>query len=148
MDAESLTVKVDVESDSNLRRVAEFHETFGHPIADEPNLADEDLNRLRLRLLREEVDELEDAMWTADPVAALDALTDIQYVLDGAFVALGFARYKESASVEVHRSNMSKAGADGNPIIDVEGKIMKGPNYSPPDLARILSTTEDTEGTE
>lgn len=126
--------------DYNLRRVAQFHATFGHPIKDAPDLSNEDLNRLRLRLLREEVDELEDSMWEKDPVKALDALTDIQYVLDGAFLALGLAAFKHAAAVEVHRSNMSKAGADGKPILDDGGKVLKGPNYSPPNLAAILET--------
>ncbi len=125
--------------DHNLQRVADFHRTFGHPIKGSPDLSDENLNRLRLRLLREEVDELEDSMWERDPVKALDALSDIQYVLDGAFLALGLARYKADAAREVHRSNMSKAGADGKPIFDDGGKVLKGPNYSPPDLDAVLN---------
>lgn len=122
----------------NLNRVAEFHETFGHPIHPAPHINDEDLNRLRLRLIREETDELEEALWSADPVATLDALTDLQYVLDGAFIALGFAYLKRDAAAEVHRSNMSKAGADGRPIYDEGGKVLKGPNYTPPNLAQFL----------
>jgi predicted HAD superfamily Cof-like phosphohydrolase len=59
--------------------------------------------------------------------------------LDGAYLSLGFHRYKDAATAEVHRSNMSKAGADGKPIYREDGKILKGPNYSKPDLASILT---------
>lgn len=90
-------------------------------------------------LLREEVDELEEALNKRDTVGVLDALTDIQYVLDGAYLNLGFKDFKVKALLEVHRSNMSKLGVDGKPIYREDGKVLKGPHYSPPDLRGILS---------
>lgn len=123
---------------SSLDLVREFHSTFGQAVADHPFVDNWILNELRLGLIREEADELEAALANGDKVAALDALTDLQYVLDGAYLALGFHQVKEDALAEVHRSNMSKLGEDGKPIYRADGKVLKGPNYSPPDLAAVL----------
>lgn len=123
---------------SSLEMVKEFHEAFGHPVKDAPDLTDEELCKLRRKLLREELFELHSAMTMDDKVAVLDALCDLQYVLDGAFLALGFHNVKDTAMAEVHRSNMSKLGADGKPIYREDGKILKGPNYTPPDIRSIL----------
>jgi hypothetical protein len=94
-------------------------------------------------LLEEELRELGEALEERDPVAVLDALTDLQYVLDGAYLALGFHAYKGDALLEVHRSNMSKLGENGRPIYREDGKILKGPNYSPPDLAAVLKAPRE-----
>ena len=126
--------------DKNIIRVRVFHKAFRHTIRYEPTLNCEELKNLRMRLLREELNELQDALWDSDPVATLDALTDLQYVLDGTYVALGFARFKEAANIEVHFSNMSKLGEDGKPIYDAGGKVIKGPNYTPPNLKKILES--------
>lgn len=123
---------------SSLDLVREFHERFGQSIADEPNIGDNDLNTLRCGLIREELAELAEALSGDGPVAVLDALTDLQYVLDGAYLQLGFHAVKGAALAEVHRSNMSKLGDDGKPVLREDGKILKGPNYSPPDLRSVL----------
>lgn len=129
---------------SSIDLVREFHERFGQAIADAPHLDDRDLSALRVSLLAEELEELRVALSNRDPVAVLDALTDLQYVLDGAYLSLGFHRYKDSALAEVHRSNMSKLGADGKPALRADGKILKGPSYSPPDLVAVLQDNEPT----
>lgn len=118
--------------------VKEFHQAFGHPVKDSPDVADHDLCELRNKLLLEELIELHYATTVKDKVQALDALCDLQYVLDGAFLALGFHKVKDDAMAEVHRSNMSKLGADGKPIYREDGKILKGPNYTPPNLAQFV----------
>lgn len=92
----------------------------------------------RLQLLAEELSELAEAMRDQDVVGCLGALTNIQYVLDGAYAALGLQRLKLPAFREVHRSNMSKLGPGGRPIINEAGRVVKGPDYRPPDLARIM----------
>lgn len=125
-------------SGASLELVREFHEVFDLPIADEPKLDDMSLNILRYKLLSEELDELFEAMEAMDKVGVLDALTDLQYVLDGAYLALGFAHLKNEALQEVHASNMSKLSEEGLPIYRSDGKVMKGPNYRAPDLARLL----------
>ena len=129
---------------TSIEMVREFHETFAtptnnmSPINDAPTIDNVALNSMRVKLLREEVGELEDALADGNVVEALDALTDIQYVLDGAYLALGFHRVKDEASALVHASNMSKAGADGKAILREDGKILKGPNYQPVNLAPVI----------
>lgn len=118
--------------------VREFHRVFGQSIASTPHVNDAHINRLRIALLREELDELEAALDAGDPLETLDALTDIQYVLDGSYLSLGFAGVKDAALAEVHRSNMSKLGDDGLPVYLPNGKVTKGPRYSPPDLTRFV----------
>lgn len=141
---------------TSIEQVEEFHRTFGHPVANKVNVDDEALSILRVKLIGEELEELMDALFpasaphqfkfevdgsmNADPVAALDALTDIRYVVDGAFLALGLWPAYNAAMDEVHNSNMSKLGEDGQPIYREDGKIMKGPNYFKPDLERVFHT--------
>lgn len=125
---------------STLDSVREFHEAYGLPVAKAANIADARVNGLRIELLREELQELQEALDAGDLTEVLDALTDLQYVLDGAFLSFGLQDLKETAFTEVHRSNMSKLGADGKPVVrESDGKILKGPNYSPPDLAAIVA---------
>ena len=124
---------------STLDRVKIFHETYGLPVKDVPDISDDKTNALRVNLLEEEVQELTDALAAGDIVEVLDALTDIQYVLDGAYLSFGLSDLKEPAFAEVQRSNLSKLDEDGKPIRrESDGKVMKGPNYSAPDLVQFL----------
>ena len=119
-----------------------------HTLANELKRAAEDANARRryslgLLLVRlnghtEETAELAESFEHQDLVAALDALVDTSYFVDGTFLTLGMGHVKPAAQREVHRSNMSKLGADGAPIIKPSGRVAKGPNYSPPDLEPLL----------
>lgn len=123
-----------------IKDVQEFHESFGLPVKDTPDISDEKTNRLRINLLAEELEELQDALAAGDIVEVLDALTDLQYVLDGAYLSFGLQDVKDAAFAEVHRSNMSKLGADGKPVRrESDGKVLKGPDYFKPDLARFIA---------
>jgi predicted HAD superfamily Cof-like phosphohydrolase len=125
---------------STLDRVKIFHETYGLPVKDTPDISDDKTNALRVNLLEEEAQELKDALNAGDMVEVLDALTDIQYVLDGAYLSFGLSHLKEPAFAEVQRSNMSKLGEDGKPLRrESDGKVLKGPNYSAPDLGQFLN---------
>lgn len=129
---------------STLEKVQEFHETYGLPVLDEANISDQRTNALRINLLAEELDELKEALAEGDLVETLDALIDLQYVLDGAFLSFGLQSVKETAFDEVHRSNMSKLGADGKPIVrESDGKILKGPDYFKPDMSQFISDKKD-----
>ncbi len=129
---------------STLDQVQEFHETYGLPVRDEVDLSCEQTKALRINLLQEELDELKEALANNDPQETLDALIDLQYVLDGAFLSFGLQAVKDLAFDEVHRSNMSKLGADGKPIRRPEdGKVMKGPNYFKPDLGQFIKKNKD-----
>lgn len=127
-----------------LDQVQEFHETYGLPVLDAPYISDAKTNELRINLLAEELDELKEALEQGDMVETLDALIDLQYVLDGAFLSLGMAHLKAPAFDEVHRSNMSKLGADGKPIRrESDGKVLKGPDYFKPDMAQFVTNKEE-----
>lgn len=131
-------------SKSTLDRVQEFHETYGLPVLDTPDISDLKTNALRINLLAEELDELKEALAEGDVVEVLDALTDLQYVLDGAYLSFGLHDKKEAAFAEVHASNMSKLGEDGKPIRrESDGKVLKGPNYFKPDLLQFIKMSEE-----
>jgi predicted HAD superfamily Cof-like phosphohydrolase len=123
---------------NTIELVKEFHDAFGVENKTSPDLSNVSVNELRLDLLTEELDELIIAIDNNDAVSVLDALTDIQYVLDGTYLALGFASLKKAAFKEVHRSNMSKLGEDGKPMLSESGKVLKGSNYSKPNLKAII----------
>ena len=102
-------------------------------------MVDPKTNDLRINLLAEELDELREALVAGDIVEVLDALTDLQYVLDGAYLSFGLHDVKDAAFAEVQRSNMSKLGEDGKPIRrESDGKILKGPNFFEPDLSQFI----------
>ena len=124
---------------STLDQVREFHETYGLPVKSSPDITDAKTNDLRINLLAEELDELKEALAAGDIVEVLDALTDLQYVLDGAYLSFGLHDVKDAAFYEVQRSNMSKLGEDGKPIRrESDGKILKGPNFFEPDLSQFI----------
>lgn len=124
---------------TTIEMVREFHDAFGVVNHDELHITDVELNKLRVNLIAEELEELIDALKARDPVEVLDALTDLQYVLDGAYLQLGFAHLKQAAFEEVHRSNMSKLGADGKPIRREDGKVLKPDGWMPPNLGQFLA---------
>jgi predicted HAD superfamily Cof-like phosphohydrolase len=149
---------------TSFEQVREFHETFNHPIHDAPFVPDDKTVKLRLALILEELTELTEACLgdteksqtlletlgdamtqlkaldaadlNVDLVDVADALTDIIYVVCGAGHACGINL--DECMEEVHRSNMSKLGADGKPIYNEHGKVMKGPDYNPPDLKHVI----------
>ncbi|MDX1803044.1 MAG: nucleoside triphosphate pyrophosphohydrolase family protein [Alcanivorax sp.] len=151
-------------ADTNFHRVGDFHRAFSLPVETSPLVPDDSTVRLRLALLLEEFHELAEAVcqqpdndqraflatlatarqqletladFKVDLVAVADALTDINYVTYGAGHTFGIDL--DATCKEVHRSNMSKLGADGRPVKDARGKVLKGPNYSPPRLAGVLA---------
>ncbi|MGH1403182.1 MAG: hypothetical protein ACRBDL_02970 [Alphaproteobacteria bacterium] len=131
---------------STLKQVQEFHETYGLPVEADPTISDKKTNELRINLLAEELDELKEALEQGDMVETLDALIDLQYVLDGAFLSFGMQTLKQEAFDEVHRSNMSKLGEDGKPIRrESDGKVLKGPNYFKPDMAQFIEGNDKTK---
>ena len=122
---------------SNFNKVKIFMETFGQEVKTEPSFSSEKVNSLRYELIKEELDEFKEALDNKDLLEVADALTDILYVTYGAGHAFGINLDK--CFEEVQSSNMSKLGADGKPIYNESGKVMKGPKYFKPDLAKFLS---------
>ena len=121
---------------TNFKSVGKFMETFGQEVKTKPEIPDAETVELRIELISEEVEELWDACKDKDLIGIADALTDILYVTYGAGHAFGIDLDKCFA--EVQRSNMSKLGKNGKPIYREDGKVMKGPNYSEPDLKNTL----------
>ena len=122
---------------TNFEKVKQFMQTFGQEIKIKASFSDEKTNQLRFDLISEELEELKNAMESKDLLEVADALTDILYVTYGAGHAFGIDLDK--CFDEVQNSNMSKLGADGKPIYNESGKVMKGPDYFKPDLSKFLS---------
>tara|TARA_Y100001970_G_C13782586_1_gene626143 strand:+ start:165 stop:536 length:372 start_codon:yes stop_codon:yes gene_type:complete len=121
---------------SNFSKVGIFMKTFGQEVKEKPSFSSDKINKLRLNLIREELNELTDAMKNKDLLEVADALTDILYVTYGAGHAFGIDLDK--CFDEVQNSNMSKLGKDGKPIYNEFGKVMKGPNYFKPNLTKFI----------
>ena len=122
---------------SNFNKVGIFMKTFGQEVKSKPSFSTDKINKLRIDLIKEELDELKEAMDNNDLLKVADALTDILYVTYGAGHAFGIDLDK--CFEEVQNSNMSKLGENGEPIYNESGKVMKGPNYFKPDLSKFVS---------
>ena len=121
--------------------VEEFHLAFGLPISSEPRPnVPWSLAELRKRLLSEEVGELDRAIDEGDLLAIARELADVIYVTYGTAVTYGIDL--DAAVVEIHRANMSKLDEKGDPIVREDGKVLKGPNYEPPNLDFMLGTSQ------
>ena len=121
---------------SNFEDVKIFMKNFGQMVRTKPQFPDKKTMQLRYDLIKEELKELEQAMKTKNLREIADALTDILYVTYGAGYAYGINLDK--CFKEVQRANMSKLGKDGKPIYNEKGKVMKGPNYSEPNLKQFV----------
>jgi len=95
-------------------------------------------NTLRFNLMKEENEEYLEAANANDMVEVADALGDMLYILCGTIIEHGMQHKIEEVFNEIQRSNMSKLGADGEPIYREDGKVLKGPNYFKPNIAEIL----------
>ncbi len=122
---------------SNFSKVGVFMKTFGQEVKDKPSFSTDKINKLRLDLIKEEFNELTEAMNNKDLLEVADALTDILYVTYGAGHAFGIDLDK--CFEEVQNSNMSKLDDNGKPIYNEHGKVMKGPNYFKPDLRKFIN---------
>jgi predicted HAD superfamily Cof-like phosphohydrolase len=122
---------------SNFNKVKTFMETFGQEVKTKPSFSSDKINSLRYGLIKEELEELKEAIENKDLLEVADALTDILYVTYGAGHAFGIDLDK--CFQEVQKSNMSKLDEDGKPIYNDVGKVMKGPKYFKPDLSKFIN---------
>ena len=122
---------------SNFSKVGIFMKTFGQEVKNKPSFSSDKINKLRLDLIKEEFNELTEAVNKRDLLEVADALTDILYVTYGAGHAFGINLDK--CFEEVQNSNMSKLDENGKPIYNEHGKVMKGPNYFKPNLSKFVS---------
>ena len=121
---------------TNFDKVKKFMQIFGQRVKDKANFPEEKVVKLRYDLIKEELDELKEAIEDKNIKEIADALTDILYVTYGAGHAFGIDLDK--CFDEVQKSNMSKLDEDGKPIFNDKGKVMKGPNYFKPDLSKFI----------
>ena len=121
---------------TNFNKVGTFMKTFGQEVKSKPSFSTDKINKLRLDLIKEELDELKEAMDNKDLLEVADALTDILYVTYGAGHAFGINL--DQCFEEVQNSNMSKLDENGKPIYNDAGKVMKGPNYFKPNLSKFV----------
>ena len=121
---------------TNFNKVGTFMKTFGQEVKSKPSFSTDKINKLRLDLIKEELDELKEAMDNKDLLEVAYALTDILYVTYGAGHAFGINL--DQCFEEVQNSNMSKLDENGKPIYNDAGKVMKGPNYFKPNLSKFV----------
>ena len=122
---------------SNFNKVGIFMKTFGQEVKNKPSFGSDKINKLRIDLIKEELEELTEAMNNNDLLEVADALTDILYVTYGAGHSFGIDLDK--CFDEVQNSNMSKLDEKGKAIYNEAGKVMKGPNYFKPNLSKFVS---------
>ena len=122
---------------SNFNKVKTFMETFGQEVKTKPSFSTDKVNSLRYDLIKEELEELKEAMENKDLLEVADALTDILYVTYGAGHAFGIDL--DRCFEEVQKSNMSKLDEDSKPIYNEFGKVMKGTKYFKPDLTKFVN---------
>ena len=121
---------------TNFEKVKIFMKTFGQEVKNNASFSSNKINQLRFDLIKEELNELKEALQNKDLLEVADALTDILYVTYGAGHAFGINLDK--CFDEVQQSNMSKLDIDGKPIFNDAGKVMKGPNYFKPNLNKYI----------
>lgn len=126
---------------NELKAVAEFHNAFGIKSADSPiaNIPGQTV-LLRYNLMKEENEEYLEAVKNNDLVEMADALGDMLYILCGTIITHGMQHKISAVFEEIQRSNMSKLGKNGKPIYREDGKVMKGPNYFKPNIAKVLES--------
>lgn len=128
-----------------LQQLWDFQSAYNSTRNTKPTLITTDEAQLRYRLGKEELDEYLEACNNNDLIEVADALADQLYILLGTMVAHGMKDVIEDIFDDVHRSNMSKLGPDGKPIYREDGKILKGPNFSPPNISKYLSDNGQSE---
>ena len=117
-------------------QVRQFNVTYGKPMSEKPRLPTVSEAKLLVDLIEEELEELKVAIANQDLVEIADAVADLQYVSAQQGTMLGLPI--DALLREVQRSNMSKLGADGKPIYREDGKVLKGPNFSEPQISKVL----------
>lgn len=122
-----------------LESVAEFHNSFGIDSKEVPTVKiSKEIIMLRYNLMKEENEEYFEAANNKDMIEVADALGDMLYILCGTILSHGMQYKISEVFEEIQRSNMSKLGKDGKPIYREDGKVLKGPSYSKPDIKSIL----------
>ena len=126
---------------SNFEDVKHFMTTYGQEVKTKSEFPEEQIIKLRIDLIKEELNELTEAIQQRNMVEVADALTDILYVTYGAGHSFGIDL--DMCFAEVQRSNMSKLDDEGKPIFNEHGKVMKGSNYTKPNLKQFIKASQE-----
>lgn len=121
-----------------IEMVGDFHTVFDQRDGNKPRLISNNEGKLRYSLLAEENNEYLEAVEAGDLVGIADALGDQLYIIYGTILKHGLQHKIEEVFREIHKSNMSKLGANGRPIYREDGKILKGPSYFRPNIKSII----------
>lgn len=121
-----------------LEKVKEFQQKFNQVVSETPVMLNNKNGALRYELMKEENEEYFDAIIDGDMVEVADALGDQLYILLGTINAHGMQHIIEKVFDEIHASNMSKLGEDGESIFREDGKVLKGPYFFKPNLKQFL----------
>jgi predicted HAD superfamily Cof-like phosphohydrolase len=130
---------------NELELLKQFHTAFGHPVEAKPTFLSDDRLALRIALIQEELNEVEEAMMVNYHPDIIKELSDLLVVTFGTIIECGYQDVIEQAFAEVMKSNMSKLGADGKPIYREDGKILKGINYEEANIEEIFKEYEKKE---
>lgn len=122
-----------------LNQVLEFHTKFNVAVESAPiGQVATSLYELRHRLIAEENLEYLEAAKSGDLHDVADALGDLLYVICGTILTHGMQEVIVDVFDEIHRSNLSKLDENGLPLYREDGKVIKGPLFSPPNFDQIL----------
>lgn len=125
--------------EETIEKVRQFHDAFGINSIENPSVdISTKTKQLRFDLMQEENQEYLEAALNGDLIEVADALGDMLYILCGTILAHGMQHKIEEIFTEIHRSNMSKLGADGKPVYRADGKVLKGPNYFKPEIGEVF----------
>lgn len=123
-----------------LKQVEEFQLKFKQPVSYVKTLIPKERSFLRFGLMEEENEEYLEAAHNGDLIEVADALGDMLYILCGTIIEPGMQHKIDEVFDEIHRSNMSKLGEDGEPVYRADGKVIKGLNYFKPNISKILDS--------
>lgn len=126
-----------IQHKTNFEKILEWHHAFGVNVREQPTIAlPQERRELRIKLIEEETEELLDAIAANDLIEIADGIADVLVVTYGTAAEYGINA--DNVYDEVHRSNMSKMGADGKPVMREDGKILKGPDFFLPNIKEVL----------
>ncbi|QDP65892.1 MAG: putative phosphoribosyl-ATP pyrophosphohydrolase [Prokaryotic dsDNA virus sp.] len=121
-----------------IKLLTEFNKAFSVPVNRKPTLISNEEFKLKINLIKEELNEYENACSEEDITEVCDAIVDLAYVMYGMVVQHGLSDVFDDMFEEVHKSNMSKL-ENGRVLTRSDGKIMKGSEYFTPDLNQFIN---------
>ena len=114
-----------------------FHEVCSVPVESTPEIPADDRVNLRQNLIKEEYEELMEALSERDLAHIAKEAADVIVVVLGTMAEYGIPF--DEVWDAVHKSNMAKVGEDGKVARREDGKVLKPDGWEPPDIESIIS---------